>query len=56
MVSSYEHDGTDYLQVNNSAMTYTLINAVQEHQTIIEIQEMQFQELLKEKEMTAKRI
>ena len=35
MVSSYERDGTDYLQVDNSAMTYMLINAVQEQQTMI---------------------
>jgi hypothetical protein len=30
MVSTFEKDGTEYLQVDNSAMTYMLINAVKE--------------------------
>ena len=36
MVSTYDRDGTDYLQVDNSAMTYMLINAVKEQQVLIE--------------------
>lgn len=36
MVSTLEMDGEEYLQVDNSAMTYMLINAIQEQQKIIE--------------------
>jgi len=35
MVGSYNKNGTEYLNVNNSAMTYTLINAVKEQQQMI---------------------
>jgi Chaperone of endosialidase len=36
MVSSYKKEGVDYLQVDNSAMTYMLINAIKEQQLAIE--------------------
>lgn len=36
MVSTYEKEGEEYLQVDNSAMTYMLINAVKEQQEQIE--------------------
>jgi len=36
MVSTFQKDNTDYLSVDNSAMTYMLINAVKEQQTQIE--------------------
>ncbi len=35
MVGSFEKDGTEYLDVDNSAMMYMLINAVKEQQTTI---------------------
>jgi len=35
MVSTYDANGTEYLQVDNSAMTYMLINAVKEQQALI---------------------
>lgn len=36
MVGSFEQDGIDYMDVDNSAMTYMLINAVKEQQEQIE--------------------
>lgn len=36
MVGSFEQDGTNYLDVNNSAMTYMLINSVKEQQSQLE--------------------
>lgn len=36
MVSNYTQDGNDYLEVDNSAMTYMLINAVKEQQEVIQ--------------------
>jgi len=36
MVSAYEKDGEEYLQVDNSAMTYMLINAVKEQQKMLD--------------------
>ncbi|MCP4091770.1 MAG: hypothetical protein GY746_18550, partial [Gammaproteobacteria bacterium] len=38
MVSSYDKDGTDYLNVDASPMTFMLVNAVKEQQEIIEAQ------------------
>ena len=38
MVGNFDLDGTGYLDVDNSAMTYMLINAVKEQQTLIERQ------------------
>jgi hypothetical protein len=48
MVGSYEKDGQEYLNVDNSAMTYMLINAMQEHQQQIESQQEQTDFLKKE--------
>ena len=45
MVSSYEKDGEEYLQVDNSAMTYMLINAVQELNEKIRMLEEEIQVL-----------
>jgi len=45
MVSAYQRDGTEYLQVD-SAMTYMLVNAVQEQQETIETQQEQITQLL----------
>ncbi|MES2431753.1 MAG: tail fiber domain-containing protein [Bacteroidota bacterium] len=39
MVSTFKKDNTDYLKVDNSAMTYMLINAVKEQQEQIRTQE-----------------
>jgi hypothetical protein len=44
MVSTYEKDGEEYLQVDNSAMTYMLINAVKEQQSQIKILEQRLSE------------
>ncbi|WP_181248476.1 tail fiber domain-containing protein [Flavobacterium magnum] len=38
MVSTFNRENTEYLQVDNSAMTYMLINAVKEQQRIIDEQ------------------
>jgi len=38
MVGNFTKDGTEYLNVDSSAMTYMLINAVKEQQEIIEQQ------------------
>jgi hypothetical protein len=38
MVGNFTKDGTEYLNVDNSAMTYMLINAVKEQQAIIDNQ------------------
>lgn len=46
MVSTYQRGRTDYLQVDNSAMTYMLVNAVQEQQETIETQQEQITQLL----------
>lgn len=48
MVSNFKKDNTEYLQVDNSAMTYMLINAVKE-------QQLQIQELLNRIESLEKR-
>ena len=45
MIGSFEKNDETYLSVNNSAMTYMLINAVQEQQAIIEAQQEQINEL-----------
>ncbi len=45
MVGEFEKDGTDYLNVDNSSMTYMLINAVKEQQEIIEKQQADYNEL-----------
>ena len=39
MVGKFDLDGTEYLDVDNSAMTYMLINAVQEQQDMIKTQQ-----------------
>jgi Mg2+ and Co2+ transporter CorA len=36
MVGTYTKDEEEYLNVNNSAMTYMLINAIKEQQQMIE--------------------
>ncbi len=46
MVSSYQREGTEYLNVDNSAMLYMLINAVQEQQAIITRQQAERKQLL----------
>ncbi|MGK4566290.1 tail fiber domain-containing protein [Flavobacterium sp. 3HN19-14] len=45
MVSTFNKDNTEYLQVDNSAMTYILINSVKEQQLIIEKQQKELAEL-----------
>ncbi|HIA37550.1 MAG TPA: tail fiber domain-containing protein, partial [Flavobacteriales bacterium] len=50
MVHNYEKDDKDYLGVDNSAMTYMLINAIKEQQELIKTQEENFKELKKELE------
>ena len=45
MVGRFNRDGTDYLSVDNSAMVYMLVNAVQEQQTIIERLTQRLEEL-----------
>ncbi|MGC6414138.1 MAG: tail fiber domain-containing protein, partial [Bacteroidia bacterium] len=45
MVGSFDLNGTKYLDVDNSAMTYMLINAVQEQQKMIEQQQSENKEL-----------
>jgi len=45
MVSSYEKEGTDYLNVDPSALSFMLINAVKEQQKIIKTQEAEIEEL-----------
>ncbi len=47
MVSAFQKDGTEYLQVDNSAMTYMLINAIKEQQKTIEQQYKSIEELQK---------
>jgi hypothetical protein len=46
MVGTYEKDGEKYLQVDNSAMIYMLINAVREQQALIEKQQQQIDALM----------
>jgi len=41
IVGTFELDGVEYLNVDNSAMTYMLINAPKEQQQIIEQQQQQ---------------
>lgn len=41
MVGTFEQDGKDYFDVDNSAMTYLLINAVQEQQKELEASRQQ---------------
>lgn len=38
MVGTFKQNDTEYLNVDNSAMTYMLINAIKEQQVIIEVQ------------------
>ncbi|MEL6923999.1 MAG: tail fiber domain-containing protein [Bacteroidota bacterium] len=45
MVGDFEKDGTTYLNVDNSAMTYMLINAVKEQQAQIEKLQQQLNEM-----------
>ena len=45
MVGHFKKDGTDYLDVNNSAMTYMLINGMQEQQKMIEQQSKEIEVL-----------
>ncbi len=45
MVSDFTKEGTNYLQVDNSAMTYMLINAVKEQQAQIEAQKAETEKL-----------
>jgi hypothetical protein len=45
MVSSFEQDDEEYLQVDNSAMIYMLINAVKEQQSLINELEERLKEL-----------
>jgi trimeric autotransporter adhesin len=45
MVNTFTKDKTEYLSVDNTAMTYMLINAVKEQQQQIETQQKQIDEL-----------
>ena len=45
MVSTFTKDSTDYYKVDNSAMTYMLINAVKEQQKLIEKLEARIEKL-----------
>ena len=45
MVGNFDLDGTEYLDVDNSAMTYMLINAVQEQQEMLNDQQDQIKAL-----------
>lgn len=45
MVGSFDKNGTDYLNVDNSAMTYMLINSVKEQQKQMEAQQKEIAEL-----------
>jgi hypothetical protein len=45
MVSTFPKDGDEYLQVDNSAMTYMLINAVKEQQKQIKEQQKHMDDL-----------
>ncbi len=47
MVSSFQKNGTTYYTVENSPMTYMLINAVKEQQVLINKQQQQIDELIK---------
>ncbi|RYE18375.1 MAG: hypothetical protein EOP51_22105 [Sphingobacteriales bacterium] len=47
MVNDFKKDGEEYLKVDNSAMTYMLINAVKEQQQMIHKQQQQIDELKK---------
>lgn len=47
MVGSFEKEGETYFDVDNSAMTYMLINAVQEQQATIEELQLQLLEMKK---------
>lgn len=48
MVGNFEQDGVEYFDVDNSAMTYVLINAVQEQQEQIENYKSQIEALKQE--------
>ncbi len=47
MIGSYTKEGTEYYNVNNSAMTYMLINSVKELKEIIDRQQKEIEELKK---------
>ncbi len=51
MVSTFEQNGMKYLRVDNSAMTYMLINAVKEQQQIIEEQKVENEKLREDLEL-----
>lgn len=50
MVGTFTKNNTEYLNVNNTAMTYMLINAVKEQQIIIEKQRQENTDLQKRME------
>ncbi|RYE21943.1 MAG: tail fiber domain-containing protein, partial [Sphingobacteriales bacterium] len=49
MVSSFTKQGSEYYKVDNSAMTYMLINAVKEQQKLIELLEERIKKLEEKK-------
>jgi hypothetical protein len=56
MVSTFPKDGDEYLQVDNSAMTYMLINAVKDQQKQIEEQKELLKEVQREQKQTRRLI
>ncbi|MDH3243738.1 MAG: tail fiber domain-containing protein [Saprospiraceae bacterium] len=53
MVSSYQKDGDQYLQVDNSAMIYMLVNAVKEQQMMINQLQEEIEKLKKQEESSS---
>jgi hypothetical protein len=55
MVGSFQKNGETYYNVDNSAMTYMLINAVKEQQQMIEKQQQMIEDLKKLVELSLKK-